>query len=208
MSIKSMTTSNLLALANTFTSQFTANKDALPSVSASENTALADAVTALQTAESAKVAANNAKKTATELYQAKKAVVAGLLSLISNKVAANKTSTDVILAVGLRPKKSIRSTIIPHTISDLVAAANANGTNKLTWLPNMNKYGVHYDVEGRFGDDGEWMLIGSTQNRRYKHTGQTPGNYCEYRIITRAAKSSSDPSASVVVYPRMFAPQA
>ncbi len=205
MSIKSLNVSNLLVRATQFTANFDANKTSFPSVTNLEFGALASAMTALSEASAAADAARTSAKTTTEIKTALKIDLANQLARLSNKIKAAETPNENQIAVGFVPNKTIRSTVIPMTISDLVAEPKANGTNKLSWSTNGNNYGVSYDVEGRFGDDGDWSLIGATNNRRYKHTGQIPGNYCEYRVITRAAKSSSEPSASVVVYPRMVA---
>jgi hypothetical protein len=200
MSVKGLSVSALLIQATQFHSNYAANKIEFPSVTPDEDASLGSAMTALSVASANKNAAETARKTATQVMTSLRIDLATQLAKLSNKIKAEGTATEFQLAVGLTPNKVIRSTVVPLTISDLVAEANSNGINRLSWRPNGNRYGVSYDIEGRFGDEGDFMPIGSTQNRGFKHSGQIPGNYGEYRIITRAAKSVSDPSASVTVY--------
>lgn len=82
----------------------------------------------------------------------------------------------------------------------LSAFGYSNGVNALKFKGNNNLNAVVYEVWRRQGDEGAWMLHGTTKKQSFTDTPVTPGQYYEYKVRAVAAKSVSVFSNSAVVY--------
>lgn len=105
------------------------------------------------------------------------------------------------VTAGIPIRDTVRTFSNPITPTDLVAVADAAGTNTLKWDDAGNATGIQYVVEGKVGAAAGFSTVDVVTARTYRHTGQTPGVKVEYRIRARRGNAISDPSNVAVVYP-------
>jgi hypothetical protein len=138
------------------------------------------------------VASKDTKRTALE--QALRPIVA--------QIQVNPIVTDPVrVAAGIPIRDTVRTFSNPITPSDLVATADASGTNSLKWSDAGNATGIQYVVESKIGAATEFATVDVVTARTFRHTGRTPGERVEYRVRARRGSALSDPSNVAVVYP-------
>jgi hypothetical protein len=105
------------------------------------------------------------------------------------------------VAAGIPIRDTTRTFSNPITPTDLVAVADASGTNSLKWSDAGNATGIQYVVEAKIGTVMEFSTVDVVTARTLRHTGRTPGQKVEYRVRARRGAAISDPSNVAVVYP-------
>lgn len=164
---------------------------------------LAAALTAPNTSFDAKIGEHAASDAETGALAAQKRAfreeVISRISSVQTFIKANKgPESDYDLCNLNYPKAP--STYIAADPSDLTAVGTSNGINTLKFKGN-NKHGnVNYEIWRRHGDEGDWGIIGTTTTQDYEDKPVTPGQYYEYKVKAKAAKSESNFSNSAVVY--------
>ncbi|HZH99166.1 MAG TPA: fibronectin type III domain-containing protein [Fimbriimonadaceae bacterium] len=168
---------------------------------AAEVLAATNAATAFAEAFDANTDAKLAARSAVQAKDMARAQVLDVIREMAKKAYANPNVTpDVIARLGLPVHEKPGGTVIPQTPSNLDAVAKSNGTVHLTWKSNGNTRGAIYWIEVKTGENGEWVLHGTTTRHKYLLTGQTPG--VKKYIRLRAARSIyvSPPTDAYVVY--------
>lgn len=101
--------------------------------------------------------------------------------------ATPTVSPSTITTLGLSPRSTRKTEILPSTPKDLIATPFANGTAKVKWQRGANQYGVIYQLESRTLETGEWTLLASTTKTSAVVNGMTPGRARLFRV--RALKT-------------------
>ena len=86
------------------------------------------------------------------------------------------------------------------TPQNVLAVANADGTNEVKWNRGSNPYGAVFMVEARTVADPVWKQVGAVTGVRFKHTDQMPGVAQSYRVTASRNGAFSVPSQSASVY--------
>jgi hypothetical protein len=82
----------------------------------------------------------------------------------------------------------------------LVIVGCDNDCNDLSWNTGDNKPGATYEIFAQFDGAGEWVMIGSTQKRKFLHTGVQTGRYMVYAVRARRGDTVSELCAPVSIY--------
>jgi hypothetical protein len=159
------------------------------------HTAFEDALNVANTKKGeAQIAVANKDTSRSGLEQALRPVVA--------QIQVNPVVTDANrVAAGIPIRDTTRTFSNPITPTDLVATADAAGTNSLKWSDAGNATGIQYVVEAKIGAAVEFVTVDVVTARTFRHTGRTPGQKVEYRVRARRGSAISDPSNVAVVYP-------
>jgi hypothetical protein len=164
------------------------------------------AVRVLHTAFVDALEASNTKKGEAQIAVASKDAArldleAALRPLVA-QIQVNPVVEDAArVTAGIPIRDTTRTFSNPITPTDLVATADAAGTNSLKWDDAGNATGIQYVVEGKVGNAAVFSTVDVVTARTYRHTGQTPGVKVEYRVRARRGNAISDPSNVAVVYP-------
>jgi hypothetical protein len=154
-------------------------------------------VAALDAADAAKAAASTAVAAKDEARLA----LEEAYRPIYNRIQVSQVVTDAArTSAGLPLRDTTRTFVNPIPPRDLVARADATGTNVLTFNANGNTSGAQFVVEARIGAAAEFSLVNVTTATTFKHTGQTPGVRTDYRVRARRGAAISDPSNVASVY--------
>ncbi len=150
--------------------------------------------------------ASNTKKGEAQIAVAdkdtKRTALEAALRPIVAQIQVNPVVTDSSrVAAGIPIRDTTRTFSAPVTPTDLVATADAAGTNSLKWSDAGNATGIQYVVEAKIGAATEFAMVDAVTARTYRHTGRTPGQRVEYRVRARRGAAISDPSNVAVVYP-------
>ncbi|HMS54182.1 MAG TPA: fibronectin type III domain-containing protein [Fimbriimonadaceae bacterium] len=102
-----------------------------------------------------------------------------LLSIYSQYLnlmyATPSVTASEIMTLGLEPRSTTRTPLVPVTPEDVLATPFANGTVKITWSRGGNKYGVVYEVECSDADESNWAVCGTTTKQNITLAGFEPG---------------------------------
>jgi hypothetical protein len=149
---------------------------------------------------------SNTKKGAAQIAVAdkdtKRTALEAELRPIVAQIQVNPAVEDAArVAAGIPIRDTTRTFSNPITPTDLVANADAAGTNSLKWADAGNSTGIQYVVEAKAGSATEFLTVDVVTARTYRHTGRTAGQKVEYRVRARRGSAISDPSNVAVVYP-------
>jgi hypothetical protein len=164
---------------------------------------LAASLTAPNTSLATKISEHDESEAKTEALGTQKRgfreEVISRISSVQTFIKANKgPESDYDLCQLNYPKAP--STYIAADPSDLTAFGTSNGINTLKFKGNNKNGSVNYEIWRRQGDEGPWGIIGTTTTQGYEDKPVTPGQYYEYKVKAKAAKSESNFSNSAVVY--------
>lgn len=88
----------------------------------------------------------------------------------------------------------------PVAPSDLSAFGLSTGVNFVKFKGNNPSGYVTYEVWRRAGDDGPWLLHGTSTRQQFTDNGVTPGQYYEYKCRAKSKTDVSAFSGTAVVY--------
>ncbi len=97
-------------------------------------------------------------------------------------------------------KRQVRTVSAPVPPTDLVASADAAGTNSLRWNGAGNASGIQFVIEARIGTALGYSLVDVVSATSYRHIDRTPGQPVLYRVRARRGSQTSDPSNIAGVY--------
>lgn len=163
-------------------------------------TSLSDAAEAYATAlaeqETARAAFVEAVAAKTDL----RASALELFAAYLNVVYAAPTVTDTdIASLGLAPRSSTRSAVVPQQPLGLVATPNPAGTVFLSWERNGNPYSVQFVIEAKVGT-GEWEIAAMTTKAKITLENYVPGQEASFRVYAQKNELESSPSNVAVIY--------
>lgn len=107
--------------------------------------------------------------------------------LLSVMYAQPAVTPEAISGLTLTPRSGVKVPITPVEPANLVATPSANGTVRLSWRPNGNKYGVIYEIEAADADESNWTVISTTTKTKITLSGFAPGTPKWFRV--RATKN-------------------
>jgi hypothetical protein len=164
---------------------------------------LAAALAPINTSFEAKIEESAESEAATQAINAQKrsqrAQVEKKLGTIQDFLTANEGPEADYDQCGFNFPKA-KSTVIANDPTGLTAVGTSNGVNTLAFKGNNKSGSVVYEIWRRQGDEGAWGIIAATKKQTYADTPVTPGQYYEYKVRAKAAKSVSNYSNSAVVY--------
>jgi hypothetical protein len=153
--------------------------------------------TALGTANTAKAAANVAVAAKDQARND----LEGLVRPLIRQIQENPIVTDALRSdAGIPIRDTVRTTSSPVAPSDLVATADAAGTNSLRWSGAGNASGIQFVIEAKVGSAPEFSIIDVVTATSYRHTDRVPGQAVLYRVKARRGSMTSDPSNIAGVY--------
>ena len=85
-------------------------------------------------------------------------------------------------------------------VTGLTVKGCDDGVNVLKWNRNGNAQGTQFIIESSPNGSTLWELVDVVTRTDYKHTNQVPGERQYYRIRSKRAGITSQPSPAVVVY--------
>ena len=164
----------------------------VPGFLAAQNTsiseALTDATAELAAADTDQVTKRTASLDATEVAGQKQDVVLTLLSELRLAMRSVRTPSNVYDAVGLTPPSETRTVVVPNTPEHLTAESFGHTVNLLTFIGNNPSGSVTYTVEAKIGDTAGYVMIGTTSNQKFRHTGVTPGEFYQYHVRAQSGR--------------------
>ncbi len=150
-------------------------------------------------------AANTAKAAAQVAVAAKdtdRLELEGLVRPLIRQIQENPVVTDQLrVEAGIPVRDVVRTTSVPVTPVDLVAVADAAGTNSLRWAGAGNSSGIQFVIEAQVGGVGAFGMVDVVTATSYRHTSRVVGQQVVYRVRARRGSQISDPSNVAVVYP-------
>lgn len=114
--------------------------------------------------------------------------------------ATPTVNDDTVTSLGLAPRKGTRSEIKLAQPINLLPTPFADGTVKLKWNGNQNKYGVIYVVERGTFEADSWRVLGTTTRHSIIDRNAPPGVPRLYRVTATKDQRRSIPSAVKGVY--------
>ncbi len=141
------------------------------------------------TADAAETTFDNRRKEATEFQNSRKKFFASN----PNVSASLKTQMKLI-----KPASS-GSSIVAQPLN-LSAEGFSSGNNEMKWDRNGNPPHRNFTVEYRIGEDGAWLIAGTTRKTTFIHKNQTPGVKIYYRVYAHTDDEQSPRSNTAVVY--------
>ncbi len=145
--------------------------------------------------------ANNARNGVTARKDAARASLEKDYRALVQRIHANPSVTDEHkVAAGIPTHAKGRSIVMPPAPTDLVVAANANGTNYLAWNCIGAPPGTDYLIEAKVTGSETWTLVGASHKLTADHIGQKPGVAITYRVRSRRGKLESQPCTPVGAY--------
>lgn len=161
--------------------------------SAPQNTALSDALTdanaSLAAANLNSTEAAAAASEAVHLAQDAQDAVLLILQNIKDLMKGVNSPGSEYVALGYDMPVFTPGTIIPLTPTDLAAFGYSNGINKLSWAGHNTPGSVTYVIEAKIGDTAPYVVVGTTRQQKWDHTGVTPGQFYQYRCRAQAARN-------------------
>jgi hypothetical protein len=149
--------------------------------------------------------ANTAKAAAQVAVAAKdtdRMELEALVRPLIRQIQENPIVTDQLrVEAGIPVRDTVRTTSAPVTPLDLVANADAAGTNVLRWSGAGNASGIQYVIEAQYGGVGAFNMVDAVTATTYRHVGRTVGQQVVYRVRARRGTMISDASNVAVVYP-------
>ena len=113
---------------------------------------------------------------------------------------AGNASKDQYELCGFRYPDKTRTTYVAQMPLALKVTPFTNAVNKGKFKGNNTSGSVMFEVWRREGDDGIWALHMPLKTSRFSDEGVTPGQYYEYKVRARAAKTVSDFTPTAVCY--------
>ena len=114
--------------------------------------------------------------------------------------ATPSVSPSEIMTLGLEPRATTRTPIVPSTPQTPLATPFADGTVKITWSRGDNKYGVVYEIECSDADESNWAVCGTTTKQAITLSGFDPGVPKWFRIRATKNEEYSDYSFNTGIY--------
>lgn len=177
---------------------------ALPSIDTTMRTALQTAIgtkPAVLAAQSASASVAEAeRKAAVSAKNETKANVIDLMARVRDALKAGDATKEEYDLCGFDFPKAPAGSYQAQDPTKLSAAGFSNGINRIRFSGNNQRGRVVYEVWRRQGDNGPWLLHGTTKKQSFTDSPVTPGQYYEYKVRAVAAKSISNFSNSTVVY--------
>lgn len=167
---------------------------------AGDATSIASRLSQFDTSVNAFVVAETALRAASEAKKSWRSLLLSTLGKVSNKVYAAELATNEMLAAAGLSIRETPTAILPKKVLDFIATPNADGTVKLKWERNGNKYGVLFVIEMRPDATAEWEQLLSTQRQSITVSGFTPGVRAEFRCIATNRGLSATPSDIDTIY--------
>lgn len=201
---------NFRTLSENDLSDFAANVAAL--LGGTSLTSIDSAVrTDLQTAIGTKPSDLAAQTAAASAAEANRKAAVSTKNATRDGIVALMSRVKDALKAGLAPKKEYDlcgfdfpatpvGTYEAQDPTELSATGSSNGVTKLRFSGNNKRNRVVYEVWRRQGDEGPWLLHGTTKKQSFLDSPVTPGQYYEYKVRAVAAKSVSNFSNPAVVY--------
>lgn len=161
---------------------------------------------ALETANQAATNAKAAARAAIQDRDAKGASCTTVVATIANIVYANPAVTPAMIAdLGLSPRSTTRTRVVPVTPLRLTAIPQPTGAILVEWDRNGNPSGVNFVVEAQVGG-GDWRFVQDTTATRLLLSGYAPGMPVSFRVSASKNKTTSDPSSVATLYPASSVP--
>jgi hypothetical protein len=113
-----------------------------------------------------------------------------------------KLKTDL----GLNPRTRKPAPLDPFEPMDLSAVGSSNGGNLLTWKHGKNKTGTVYEIEVKYGTDGDWQVLTAVTKTRFQHQDAPAGVQTMYRVRAKRRSVYSIYSATATVYAESVTP--
>lgn len=148
-------------------------------------------------AEAARVAAESATFDKELQREALLSIFSQYLNLM---YATPSVSSSEIMTLGLEPRSTTRTPLVPTTPQDPLATPFANGTVKITWNRGDNKYGVVYEIECSDADESNWAVCATTTKQSVNLSGFDPGVPKWFRIRATKNGDYSDYSYNTGIY--------
>ncbi len=176
----------------------------LASIDSSVRTDLASAIGAkpatLATQTAAAAVAEAERKAAVSTKNSTKTDIIALMSQVRDALKAGLAPKAEYDLCGFDYPLATAGTYEAQDPTKLSAAGFSNGVNMIRFSGNNRRGNVVYEVWRRQGDEGLWLLHGTTKKQSFNDAPVTPGQYYEYKVRATAAKSISNFSNSAVVY--------
>lgn len=152
-------------------------------------------------AQSATASVAVAEKTAAvSTKNATRDQVVELMSQVKSALLAGRASKDQFDLCGFDFRAAQSGPYVAQDPTELSAFGFSNGVNQIKFKGNNRVNSVVFEVWRRQGDTGAWALLATTRKQLFTDSPVTPGQYYEYRVRAKAAKSISHFSNSSVVY--------
>ena len=127
----------------------------------------------------------------------------GAISTVARTAYANPSLTpSQIDSLGLKPRATTRTKIVPKAPRDLVAVPTIAGNVDLKWdrNGNVNGSGVVFIVESQVGT-GAWTFVTETSKSKLTVLNYAVGEQASFRVIASKNGARSTPTQVAVVYP-------
>lgn len=166
-------------------------------LTAPQASSLEDAATLFATSVADLPAARATFETALETKDGLRASTLELFGQLLNLVYAQPAVTpEILTTLDLTPRSTSKTPVVPVTPTTLVALPNVDGTVKVSWKPNGNKYGVVYELEVSDMDESNWAVVASVTKKSVTLEGFEPGVPKFFRV--RATKNGEESPWSLV----------
>lgn len=169
-------------------------------ISAGDSTSLETRLTQFNTALDTFAIAETAFRAASEAKKTARGLLLSSLSKVANKVYAAELATNEMLAAAGLAVRDPRSVVTPQKVLAFLATPNADGTVKLAWQRNGNKYGVLFVIEFRPDATADWEQLTTTKRQSLTVSGFDPGVRADFRVIATNIGLSSTPSDIQTIY--------
>lgn len=170
-------------------------------LSLAQATEMADAATLFQEAIVAAENARNAAESATFDKDEQRQALVDVMSLYLNLMYATPSVTSAeIMTLGLEPRTTNKTPLIPSIPQSVLATPFADGTVKITWSRGENKYGMIYEVEVSDADESNWTVCATTTRQSVTLSGYEPGVPKWFRVRATKNGDYSDYSFNTGIY--------
>lgn len=170
----------------------------LTALQATEMSDIAELFTdSIAAAEAARVAAESAAFDKDEQRDALLSIFSQYLNLM---YATPGVTASEIMTLGLEPRSTSRTPVVPVTPLDVLATPFANGTVKINWNRGGNKYGVLFEIECSDADESNWAVCGTTTKQSITLSGFDPGVPKWFRVRATKNGEYSDYSFNSGIY--------
>ncbi|HMS56480.1 MAG TPA: fibronectin type III domain-containing protein [Fimbriimonadaceae bacterium] len=148
----------------------------------------------------AQEAAKAAFATAVQEKLAQRDAALELFSQYLNVVYAAPTVDDSdIASLGLSPRSTSRTPIIPVEPLNLIATPTPTGTVTLEWDRNGNSYTVQFVIESKTAET-DWEIVAMTTKAKHTLYNYVPGQQAWFRVYAQKNNENSVPSNVAVIY--------
>jgi len=140
------------------------------------------------------------KTAAVSTKNATRELVVERMSRVKGALLTGRASKDQYDLCGFDFRGPQSGPYIAQDPTDLSAIGFSNGVNQIKFKGNNRLNSVVYEVWRRQGDTGAWALLALTRKQVFTDTPVKPGQYHEYRVRAKAARTISNFSNSSMVY--------